>query len=94
MAEQQLTENYSLWIQPAGPLADKLRAEIAAQAAAYGGPQFEPHVTLLPDIPGGRQHALDTSAALAAQLKVWLAGRHAGCLVRGTRTLLRRRPRH
>jgi hypothetical protein len=66
-----LSQNYSLWLEPAaGTLRDRLQREIRAQAAAHGGPYFEPHVTLLPDIQLDRQQLLDAAAGLAKRIKV------------------------
>jgi len=65
-----LKDNYSLWLKPSGPVATKLAKEIQAQSAAYGGPLFEPHVTLLPDIPTDKAEAMAKSQQLAEKLHV------------------------
>lgn len=64
--------NYSLWMEPAaGAVQDRLRREVRAQAAALpGAPEFEPHVTLLPDVKSADEPTLlATAAALATRLE-------------------------
>lgn len=65
-------QNYSLWLEPAaGALRDRLQREVRSQSGAYGGPCFEPHVTLLADVRSDDEAALlETAAALARRLKV------------------------
>lgn len=69
-AEEQAAV-YSLWLRPRGPLADKLCAEIAAQAAEYGSPVFTPHVTLLGDVAGSKEEVLAKTQQLAASIKAF-----------------------
>eukprot|EP00775_Hariotina_reticulata_P008216 gene8216-8408_t len=66
-----LTGNYSLWIKPASPVAAKLSKEIQAQAGNFGGPLFEPHVTLLPDIKGDKEGILEKCQRLADKLNAF-----------------------
>ena len=42
---------FSLWVVPEGDVRDRLAALIAALARRFGGPPFEPHVTLLGGLP-------------------------------------------
>jgi len=78
-----LSESYSLWFKPpAGPLAVQLVQEVAAQAKDFGGPLFEPHVTLLGGISCDRDNALATSQQLANKLKVPTAPLHLPALLR------------
>lgn len=66
-----LADSWSLWLKPPpGPTAKKLAQEVAAQAKAFGGPLFEPHVTLLGGIGGEESHVLEAAKQLAGQLKV------------------------
>jgi len=43
---------FSLWIVPDGEERDRLTALIASLARRFGGPVFEPHVTLLAGVTG------------------------------------------
>jgi 2'-5' RNA ligase len=65
-----MTDNYSIWIKPAGHMYEKLQQEIATQAKELGAPLFEPHVTLLPDIQGDQEQIIATMQQLAQDLKV------------------------
>jgi hypothetical protein len=82
-----LTENYSIWIKPTSSVAAKLRQEIQTQSAAFGGPLFEPHVTLLPDIQGSKQEIVKKCQHLAEKLKV-RRPRHPQCFCTGELSLL------
>mmetsp|Transcript_34080 Transcript_34080/g.86256 ORF Transcript_34080/g.86256 Transcript_34080/m.86256 type:complete len:190 (-) Transcript_34080:418-987(-) len=64
-------ESYSIWLSPApdSPLYAQLEKEMGALRAEYGGPQFQPHVTLLGDIRRPRDDVAATAQALAAQIK-------------------------
>lgn len=43
---------FSLWIVPEGEVRRRLAALIAELARRFGGPVFDPHVTLLAGLPG------------------------------------------
>ena len=43
---------FSLWIVPEGEVRRRLAALIRALSRRFGGPVFEPHVTLLAGVPG------------------------------------------
>ena len=43
---------FSLWIVPEGDVRRRLAALIAELARRFGGPVFDPHVTLLAGLPG------------------------------------------
>jgi len=43
---------FSLWIVPQGEVRRRLAALIQALSRRFGGPVFEPHVTLLAGVPG------------------------------------------
>jgi 2'-5' RNA ligase len=43
---------FSLWIMPEGEVRRRLAAFIAELARRFGGPGFDPHVTLLAGLPG------------------------------------------
>ena len=54
----------------AGPLAERLQSEISHLQQLHRGVHFEPHVTLLADIKSTEHNILETSARLAASVKV------------------------
>eukprot|EP00878_Enallax_costatus_P008373 GHUV01008752.1.p1 GENE.GHUV01008752.1~~GHUV01008752.1.p1 ORF type:complete len:214 (+),score=46.03 GHUV01008752.1:126-767(+) len=64
-----MSESYSLWIKPSGRVFDTLSREVAAQAAEYNAPLFEPHVTLLGGLEGDKQQVMQASQELAGKLK-------------------------
>jgi 2'-5' RNA ligase len=45
------TQKFSIFVKPKGALQAHLREVIRSLAQKYGGPVFEPHVTVLADIP-------------------------------------------
>lgn len=71
-----MSGDYSLWLKPpAGPTCSKLAQEVAAQAKEFGGPSFEPHVTLLGGVDGDQDTVLEKASSLAGKLKVsWCFG--------------------
>ncbi|GAX73218.1 hypothetical protein CEUSTIGMA_g671.t1 [Chlamydomonas eustigma] len=63
-------ESYSLWVMPKGKTAEILRKEIKTLSAAYPpAPDFEPHVTLLPDIKIPGQDVIAKAKELASALQ-------------------------
>jgi hypothetical protein len=66
----ELSENYSIWLMPKGPLAEKLGKEMDALAAQYSAPAFKPHVTLIPDIKMTKEETISIAEELAKKLKV------------------------
>ena len=55
----------------AGPLRDRLQEEMNHLADTYGGPRFDPHVTLLPAFGAADDEAARRAAKMvAASLKV------------------------
>lgn len=60
------TVGYHLFFEPRGAAALELSLLIRNLAAAYGGPVFPPHVTLLAGIPAGDEAALAEQTARLA----------------------------
>ncbi len=58
----------SLWLQPQGPLRERLRAVVDRLAARFGGPVFEPHVTLVAGLAGDEAEILEGARRLGATL--------------------------
>lgn len=60
------TEGYHLFLEPAGTLREQLQDTIASLAEEFGGPVFMPHVTVLgPFIPESESAAIEHAARLA-----------------------------
>jgi 2'-5' RNA ligase len=60
---------YSLFIVPPKNIKEKLETVIGELGKKYGGPVFEPHLTLLPDIDQNKSKIMDGVKLLAAQVK-------------------------
>ncbi|MHB8660775.1 MAG: 2'-5' RNA ligase family protein [Minisyncoccota bacterium] len=60
------TKGFHLFIEPAEPLVRELSEIIKRLAAEYGGPVFKPHVTLLAEIPAGREEDVVAMARAVA----------------------------
>lgn len=54
----------------AGPLAAQLQQQITEVRQEFGGPHFEPHVTLLGGIMGTEAEVLEKASRLATTLTV------------------------
>lgn len=60
--------SYHLWLMPFGEAYPLLAATIAELSRRHGAPIFEPHVTLLGDLPGSEEEIVPLSSLLARQL--------------------------
>lgn len=69
MTKKKLAERYSLWLKPEGEIVSKLRALITKLADEYGGPKFEPHVTLLGDINLSKDRAFAKAFQVSTKFK-------------------------
>jgi 2'-5' RNA ligase len=72
---------FSLWIVPEGEVRRRLATLIRVLARRFGGPVFEPHVTLLAGVPGPAREALSRAReAVGAQgpFEVRFLGAEAG----------------
>ncbi len=69
MAKKKLAERYSLWLKPEGEVYFKLKKLIVKLAKEYGGPKFEPHITLLGDLNLTKEQALNKAFQISTQLK-------------------------
>lgn len=59
-------KGYSLWLMPAGDVYDRLKGLISRLSRRYSTPDFEPHVTLLSEIPGPEDEIVSKTARLAS----------------------------
>ena len=72
---------FSLWIVPEGEVRRRLSALVRALARRYGGPVFEPHVTLLAGVPGNARDVLERARTVVrsrAPFEVRFTGPEAG----------------
>ncbi len=60
---------YHLWLKPSGSAYTLLATTIAELARTYDGPLFEPHVTLLSNLPGAEEEVAARAAQLANSLE-------------------------
>jgi 2'-5' RNA ligase len=58
---------FSLWIVPEREVHDRLAALIEALARRFGGPVFDPHVTLLAGVPGPTEAVVARAAELVRE---------------------------
>lgn len=68
----ELTQEFSLWVMPEGREFDRLKTTMEDLRNKYGGPEFDPHVTLLGKInvpPKNLNLLLEKTEALAANLR-------------------------
>lgn len=61
-----MKKKYSLWLMPSGELYAELRSLIEGLSDRYGGPRFEPHITLLGGLTGPEGELLARASELAA----------------------------
>uniref|UniRef100_A0A804Q3W4 Cyclic phosphodiesterase n=1 Tax=Zea mays TaxID=4577 RepID=A0A804Q3W4_MAIZE len=61
--DQSPEEVYSVWALPPEPVRDRFRRIMEGLRAAYGGPAFEPHVTVVGDFRGRRSEAVKVVGA-------------------------------
>ena len=59
---------YHIWLMPASEAYGLLFATIAELSVKHDAPRFEPHVTLLGDLPGSEQDIVAKMSLLARQL--------------------------
>ena len=60
---------FSLWLTPEGSAYERFGEIIARLSGRYGTPAFQPHVTLLGELPGPEDHVLERCGDLARHLR-------------------------
>jgi len=60
---------FSLWLMPEGPAYERFSETIARLSGRFGTPGFEPHVTLLGELPGPEDVVLEKCGDLARHLR-------------------------
>lgn len=61
-------EKYSLWLSPETELTQKIKSDIIRIAASYGGPIFDPHVTLAGEITSSKEQTIKLAETFADQM--------------------------
>jgi 2'-5' RNA ligase len=64
-----LFPSHHLWLMPSGKIYDRLVTIIKGFSKKYGGPFFEPHVTLLGFLPGTQEEIMAHCLTLAKTLQ-------------------------
>lgn len=64
-----MKSRFSIWLPVGQQIKSKLELVIKDLSKLYGGPIFEPHLTLLGDIPNDKEEMLRSSKKLSAKLK-------------------------
>lgn len=63
------SEKYSLWLRPFGDIAFSIQQRINNLSEKYGGPSFEPHVTLISGLRYGETELIHLTKTLAGSMK-------------------------
>ena len=69
MSTTMISKGYALWLMPKGEIYKKLADLIKKLGSEYGGPVFEPHVTLLGDIELPEEEMIKKTAQLVKNQK-------------------------
>lgn len=64
-----ISKGHTLWLMPKGKIYDKFASFIERLAGEYNSPVFEPHVTLLGELPQVEQEAIKLTQDLVADQK-------------------------
>ncbi len=59
---------YSLWLQPSGDIAYRLKERINAMSQQYGTPSFAPHITLLGGLKSSETELISLTNTLVSSL--------------------------
>lgn len=62
---------YSLWLEPGGDIAYKLKEQIRELSEKYETPKFSPHLTLLGSLEGSETELTSLTNTLASSSKVF-----------------------
>ena len=60
--------SYSIWLIPEGNIKDRLSELIKALAEEYGGPLYEPHITLISSFLGDEEELLQRTEKLSVKI--------------------------
>lgn len=63
------SKGYTLWLMPKGEHYNRFADLIKRLARQYGGPLFQPHVTLLGEFPQSEEHAIKLTQELVTGQK-------------------------
>ena len=60
--------SYSIWLMPSGVVKEQLIHIIKELSINYGGPVFEPHITLISSFLGNKEELLQRTEKLASKI--------------------------
>lgn len=63
-----MSEKFSIWALPEKTTEQNLQSLIVYLSALYGGPFFQPHLTIVGDVDRGRNHVIEVAHKLAEDL--------------------------
>ncbi|UCG30397.1 MAG: 2'-5' RNA ligase family protein [candidate division WOR-3 bacterium] len=72
MKADRKKELYSLWLMPAGEIADRLQAMIIRFSHEHSTPKFKPHVTLIGELNIREATAIARTRELASQIEPFI----------------------
>ena len=61
--------SYSIWLMPKGIIKDQLKNMIYSLSSNYGGPIFEPHVTLVSGFLGSEKELLQKTKMISKEIR-------------------------
>ena len=64
-----VSTGYSLWLMPSGHVRNRLADLISRLSGEYSSPGFEPHVTLIGNLPGPERETVSKTSELAASIR-------------------------
>jgi len=61
--------SYSIWLMPEGNIKDQLKNTIYSLSTDFGGPLFEPHITLVSSFLGSEKELLQKTEIISKKIK-------------------------
>ena len=61
--------SYSIWLMPAGNIKDQLKNTIYSLSTDFGGPIFEPHITLVSSFVGNEEDLIQKTEIISKKIK-------------------------
>ena len=61
--------SYSIWLMPEGNVKDQLKYAIYSLSTDFGGPIFEPHITLVSSVLGSEKELVQKTEIISKKIK-------------------------
>ena len=61
--------SYSIWVMPEGNIKDQLKNTIYSLSTDFGGPVFEPHITLVSSFVGNEKDLMQKTEIMSKKIK-------------------------